>query len=291
MNTALIKCTGLVKQFTLGDSEVVALQGLDLTVQAGEMIGIIGVSGSGKSTLMNVLGGLMTPTAGRASVGDYDLIQLKGRALNRYRREEVGFVWQQAARNLIPYLSAIENIIYPMTLAGRKRRERRSRAETLLELVGLSERGDHYIQSLSGGEQQRVAIAVALANEPMILLADEPTGELDTATSLQIYDMLRELNERLNLTILIVSHDPMIARHVDRVVAIRDGRLASEIRHTEGDAVQEWAIMDGQGRIQIPPDYRESLGLEERVSLEIVEEGVLIKKRESLADSSEGGTA
>ena len=284
MDNPLITCKGLVKQFALGDTEVIALQGLDLTVQAGEMVGIVGVSGSGKSTLMNVLGGLMQPTAGKAAVGTYDLLKLTGRALDRYRREEVGFVWQQGARNLIPYLSAIENIIYPMTLAGRPRRERKARAEELLAMVGLSERADHHIPTLSGGEQQRVAIAVALANEPLILLADEPTGELDTATALQIYAMLRELNTTLGLTILIVSHDPSIARHVDRVVAIRDGRLATEIRQTKGDAVEEWAIMDDQGRIQIPPDYREALGLEERVTLEMVEEGVLIRPKKAEAE-------
>ncbi|MGB1253272.1 MAG: ATP-binding cassette domain-containing protein [Candidatus Promineifilaceae bacterium] len=282
MQKPLISCEGLIKQFSLGDTEVIALQGLDLTVQAGEMIGIVGVSGSGKSTLMNVLGGLIQPTAGRARVGEYDLLNLKGRALDRYRREEIGFVWQQGARNLIPYLSAVENIVYPMTLAGRSKRERQARAAQLLEMVGLSGRANHHIPTLSGGEQQRIAIGVALANEPLILLADEPTGELDTATSLKIYAMLRELNETLGLTILIVSHDPTIARHVDRVVLLRDGRLASEIRQVERnaageDVVAEWAIMDGQGRIQIPPDYREAFGLAERVTLEMTDEGVLIR--------------
>lgn len=277
MNEPLIICERLVKQFTLGDTEVLALQGLDLQVRRGEMVGVIGVSGSGKSTLMNVLGGLMQPTAGRVMVGGYDLHKLSERALNRYRRDEVGFVWQQGARNLIPYLSAIENVIYPMTLAGRARHERQARAEKLLDMVGLSERTNHHIPALSGGEQQRVAIAVALANDPTILLADEPTGELDSETALRIYGLFRELNQSLGLTILIVSHDPTIARHVDRVVAIRDGRLAVELRQTSEDTVEELTIMDAQGRIQIPPDYRKEFGLDERVSLEVVEDGILIR--------------
>jgi ABC-type lipoprotein export system ATPase subunit len=284
MNQPIIFCAGLTKQFTLGDGEVIALRGLDLTVQAGEMIGIVGVSGSGKSTLMNVLGGLIRPTAGSVRVGSHTLLTLSSRALDRYRREEVGFVWQQGARNLIPYLSALENVVYPMTLAGRSRRVQQTRAAELLAMVGLRERASHHIASLSGGEQQRVAIAVALANEPTILLADEPTGELDTTTALNIYAMLRELNTTLGLTILIVSHDPTIAQHVDRVVGIRDGRLAVELRlvpseQNEGlpHQVEELTIMDAQGRIQIPREMRDALGLGERVRMEQVEDGVLIR--------------
>lgn len=275
MNDPLISCNNLTKHFTLGDGEVIALQGLDLTVQRGEMIGIVGVSGSGKSTLMNVLGGLIRPTSGSVHVNDHNLLTLSNRALDRYRREEVGFIWQQSARNLIPYLSALENVIYPMTLAGRKRK--RERATKLLEQVGLGERMDHHIPSLSGGEQQRVAIAVALANDPSILLADEPTGELDTATALDVFALFHELNEA-GLTILIVSHDPTIARHVDRVVGIRDGRLAVEMRVGAEDEVEELTVMDAQGRIQIPSEVRNALGLSERVQLEVVEDGVLIRK-------------
>ena len=273
----LINCVGLTKRFTLGDAEIMALQELDFTMKAGEMVGVIGVSGSGKSTLMNILGGLIEPSAGRATVGEYELLKLSRRQRNRYRREEVGFVWQQGSRNLIPYLNARDNVLYPMTLAGRTKKQRQARADYLLELVGLSDRASHHMAALSGGQQQRVAIAVALANEPSLLLADEPTGELDTATALQIYAMLRDLNRELGLTILIVSHDPDIAQHVDRVVALRDGRLASELRQSEDDSVEELAIMDAQGRIQIPHELRESLGLSERVQLEEVDGGVVIR--------------
>ncbi len=275
MQKSLIQCNNLTKHFTLGEGEVIALQGLDLTMQRGEMIGIVGVSGSGKSTLMNVLGGLIRPTSGSVHVNNHNLQTLSKRALDRYRREEVGFIWQQSARNLIPYLSALENVIYPMTLAGRK--QKRERAIQLLKQVGLGERMNHHISSLSGGEQQRVAIAVALANEPSILLADEPTGELDTATALDVFALFHVLNAA-GLTILIVSHDPTIARHVDRVVGIRDGRLAVEMRVGAEDEVEELTVMDAQGRIQIPSEVRNALGLSERVQLEVVEEGVLIRR-------------
>lgn len=275
MEPPLIHCENLTKHFTLGDGEVIALQGLDLTVQRGEMIGIVGVSGSGKSTLMNVLGGLIRPTSGRVRVGEHNLLDLPRRSLDRYRREEVGFIWQQSARNLIPYLSALENVIYPMTLAGRKQKQQRAAA--LLEQVGLGERMAHHIPSLSGGEQQRVAIAVALANEPSILLADEPTGELDTATALDVFALFHELNAT-GLTILIVSHDPAIARQVDRVVGIRDGRLAVEMRVGAEDKVEELTVVDTQGRIQIPNEIRNALGLSDRVQLEVVDDGVLIRR-------------
>lgn len=285
MSESFITCTNLVKQFTVGQTEVVALQGLDLSVAKGEMIGIVGVSGSGKSTLMNVLGGLMQPSSGQVRVDGHDLLNLTERQLSRYRREQVGFVWQQGARNLVPYLTALENVVYPMTLAGQKRGIAVARASQLLEMVGLGERMHHGVQSLSGGEQARVAIGVALANAPVLLLADEPTGELDTETSLKIYNMLRQLNNELDLTILIVSHDPGIARHVDRVVAIRDGRLASEIRQTEDDAVQELTIVDEFGRLQLPPDIRKAMGVTDRVAVTMTDDGVLIQA----VDSAETG--
>src|SRR6266498_4085506 len=229
----LIVCENLVKIYRLnqesgGSVEVQALQGMDIVVTEGEMLGIVGASGSGKSTLLNVLGGLDRPTGGRAIVGNQELGQLSPAALDQYRRKTVGFVWQQGARNLISYLTALENIELPITLSGLVGKSNRARARELLELVNLSERKDHRLEELSGGEQQRVAIAIALANRPKLLLADEPTGELDTATAQTIYDLLRRLNKQLGLTMVIVSHDPGIARHVDRVVAVQDGKLASE---------------------------------------------------------------
>src|SRR5688572_14487857 len=246
------------------------------------MLGIVGASGSGKSTLLNVLGGLDRPTGGRALVGKQDLGQLSPGALDMYRRKTVGFVWQQGARNLIPYLTALENIELPLTLSGQVGKPTRARALELLELVGLQERKDHRLEELSGGEQQRVAVAIALANRPRLLLADEPTGELVTATAQTIYDLLRKLNKQLGLTMIIVSHDPGIARHVDRVVAVRDGKLASEtVRVQKSDSEEhhlvELAVVDAAGRLQIPREYLEQLNIRRRVQVELTENGILIR--------------
>jgi putative ABC transport system ATP-binding protein len=284
----LIVCENLVKIYRLnqesgGSVEVQALQGMDIVVTEEEMLGIVGASGSGKSTLLNVLGGLDRPTGGRALVGNQELGQLSPTALDQYRRKTVGFVWQQGARNLISYLTALENIELPLTLSGQVGKSTRARALELLDLVNLSERKDHRLEELSGGEQQRVAIAIALANRPKLLLADEPTGELDTATAQTIYDLLRHLNKQLGLTMVIVSHDPGIARHVDRVVAVRDGKLASEtLRVQKADSDEhhlvELAVVDAAGRLQIPREYLEQFDIHRRVQVELTEEGILIRR-------------
>ncbi len=292
-----IVCDNLVKIYKVADLEVVALQGLDLVVQTGELLGIVGASGSGKSTLMNVLGGLDRPSAGRAWVDGKDLLKLSNRDLNQYRREEVGFVWQHGARNLIPYLNALENVKLPMTLAGQAGRRVNQRAGELLDVVGLGDRMRHKLSELSGGEQQRVAIAVALANNPKFVLADEPTGELDSVTALAVYELFRDLNRQFGLTMLIVSHDPSIARHVDRVVAIRDGRMATEtVRSKSNNGVrglrakesieaehevqeevfEELTVLDAAGRLQIPKEYLEQFGIRGRVRLELTEDGILV---------------
>ena len=308
----LILCENLVKIYRLGHDlphgtgaravsksgggsvEVQALQGLDISVADGEMLGIVGASGSGKSTLLNVLGGLDRPTGGRALVGKQDLGQLGPTALDEYRRKTVGFVWQQATRNLIPYLTALENIELPLTLSGQVGKSTRKRALELLDLVGLRERMDHRLDELSGGEQQRVAIAIALANRPKLLLADEPTGELDTATAQTIYDLLRQLNGQLGLTIVIVSHDPSIARHVDRVVAVRDGKLASEtLRIQRADSEEhhlvELAVVDAAGRLQIPREYLEQFNIRRRVQVELTDNGILIRPPEREHPSHDQG--
>ena len=284
-----IVCDGLVKIYQMADLEVVALQGLNLTVGEGELMGIVGVSGSGKSTLMSILGGLDRPTAGQVRVGDFDLLKLSDRGLNRYRREQVGFVWQQSARNLVPYLNAVENVMLPMTLAGIAGRIKRERSRELLEMVGLGDRMKHHLRELSGGEQQRVAIAVSLANSPVLLLADEPTGEVDTATAGLIYDTISHLNEELNLTTMIVSHDPNIARHVNRVVSIRDGMLSSETRRRRGEAededpenademsFDELVILDAAGRLQLPKELLERFAIKGRATIDISDNGILIK--------------
>jgi ABC-type lipoprotein export system ATPase subunit len=293
MSDPFILCENLVKIYQVAELEMVALQGLNLTVEKGELVGIIGSSGSGKSTLMNILGGLDRPTAGKIRVDGNDLLKMPDRLLNRYRREKVGFVWQQSTRNLVPYLNAIRNVMLPMTLNGVTGREKTRRAEELLGIVGLSQRKHHHLPELSGGEQQRVAIAVALANNPTLLLADEPTGEVDSRTAATIYRTFQTLSRELHITTLIVSHDPGIARHVDRVVGIRDGMLASEtIRQTiaaqpdaDGAATEEageqnyaeLVVLDRAGRVHVPQEYLEQFSIKGHAQLELTAEGILIR--------------
>jgi ABC-type lipoprotein export system ATPase subunit len=273
---ALIVCENLVKIYKVADLEVVALQGLDLVVDRGEFTALVGASGSGKSTLMNILGGLDVPSAGRATVDGHVLGQMNPRELSLYQRRVIGFVWQQAARNLLPYLTARQNVELPMMLNGYSRRRREERAIDLLARVGLADRVEHMPDRLSGGEQQRAAIAVALANEPALLLADEPTGELDTTTSHEIFELLREANRELGVTIVVVTHDPLVSEQVSRTVAIRDGRTSTETLRRRASAEagghvisQEYAVLDRVGRLQLPHAYVEALGLERRVRLEL----------------------
>ncbi len=309
MNEPFILCDGLVKIFQVAGLEVLALQGLNLSVRQGELMAIIGASGSGKSTLMNILGGLDRPTAGRVRVGEHDLLKMNEIELTRYRREEVGFVWQQSARNLVPYLNAVENVELPMTLAGASGKAKHERAEYLLELVGLFGRSKHGLSELSGGEQQRVAIAVSLANNPSLLLADEPTGEVDSATAKIIYSTFHHLTSELGLTTVIVSHDPGIARHVERVVAIRDGMLASETRRStrvqvneahdseaEGDTspshvlvehFEELVVLDSAGRLQVPKEFLEQFNIKGRAILDVTDDGILIRAASSERDAPE----
>jgi ABC-type lipoprotein export system ATPase subunit len=270
---AEIVCDGLVRNYKVADLEVVALQGLELRVRPGEMIAIVGASGSGKSTLLNILGGLDAPSAGTVVVAGTTLSQISEGERTTYRRRTVGFVWQQTARNLLPYLSAVENVELPMALDGRD--GRRERAMELLGLVGLAEVADRRPGQLSGGEQQRVAIAVALANDPPLLLADEPTGELDSATAAEIFELLRRINRERGTTIVTVTHDPLVAEHVQRTIAIRDGRTSTEtVRRTrqadDGEHVttaEEFAVLDRAGRLQLPRAHVEALGLAGRVRL------------------------
>ncbi len=285
-----IECDNLVKIYKVADLEVVALQGLDLLVRAGEMMALVGPSGSGKSTLMNILGGLDFPTAGRVRVGEHNLLEMTRRDQVRYRRHMVGFVWQQTARNLLPYLTAQENVELPMALAGFPARERHERAADLLERVGLAERMKHRPDRLSGGEQQRVAIAVAMANRPQMLLADEPTGEVDSASAEQIFQSLRSLNEDFGVTVIIVTHDVNVATRVDRVVGMRDGRTSTEIlRRRDGDVAvheAEYAILDRAGRLQLPEAYIETLEMEDRVLLRLEEDHVGVWPEHSVQDET-----
>jgi ABC-type lipoprotein export system ATPase subunit len=287
-----ITCQDLFKIYKVADLEVVALRGLDLAVDRGEVLAIVGASGSGKSTLLNILAGYDTPSAGKVSVGDRDLLRMGGREVESYRRHEVGFVWQQTSRNLFPYLSALENVALPMMLTNTSPQEREERAENLLELVGLADRAEHIPERLSGGEQQRVAIAVALANNPPLLLADEPTGELDDATASEVLDLFGTVNQELDTTIVIVTHDPEIAYKVGRVVMIRDGKTSTEIRRkreytrritgsvdTE-TPLEEYTLVDGAGRVQLPREFLEELKIHDRASVQIEDGKVTIVSAE-----------
>jgi len=271
-----ITCDELVKSYRTGEIETVALAGLDLEVGQGEVLAIVGPSGSGKTTLLNVLGGLDRPTAGVVTVGGVDLLDLSPDGLMRYRRDVVGFVWQQNARNLLPYLSAVRNVELPMQLRGVGRQERHARACDLLESVGMADRMDHRLQELSGGEQQRVAIAIALANGPGLLLADEPTGSVDSQTAGVIVELFRGLAHRYGVTVVVVTHDTAIAEHVDRTVAIYDGRTSFErVRRTAGDLVvghEEYVIVDKTGRMQLPPELVERMGIAGRAKVHLADD-------------------
>ena len=264
---AYVEANDLFKIYKPADLEVVALRGVDLEVRSGELIGIVGASGSGKTTLLNILAGLERPSAGRIRVGDRDLLDITDQDLVAYRRREVGFVWQATGRNLVPYLSVRDNIELPQAIAGAGKRQRRERAEELLEALQMSDKTRRYPSELSGGEQQRVAIAVALANNPPLLLADEPTGELDTNMAEDVFRMLQRINRRFGVTIIIVTHYAGIANWVDRVVRIRDGRIGSEsylmssYRGDEGRE-EEYLVVDRAGRLQLPREYVEQLSLE-----------------------------
>ncbi len=270
---AAIRCSDLVRIFTADGVEVQALQGLTLSVDSGELVAIVGASGSGKSTLLGILSGLDKPTAGSVSVAGRDLLSLSSRERVDYRRRTVGFVWQQTSRNLLGYLTARENLALAMSLARSPDRERRS--ADLLDLLEVGHCADRTPSEMSGGEQQRVAIAVGLANEPRVLLADEPTGELDEATSAEVLEAMRGVNRELGVTTLIVTHDPTVSDHVARTVQIRDGRTATEVLRragvtAEGDEhmiAEEYAVLDRVGRLQLPQEYLTSLGMRERVRL------------------------
>lgn len=295
----MVECDGLVKIYKTKDIEVLALQGLDLTVKRGELMAIIGNSGSGKSTFLNMIGGLDRPSAGKLYVDGKNLFQMTEEELVKYKRNTVGFVWQNNARNLLPYLTAWENVMTPMLFqedSVMTEAEKKERALELLELVGLGHRKDSSLSQLSGGEQQRVAIAIALANNPKLLLADEPTGAVDRKTADDILEMFRHLNEKLGLTIIIVTHDKELSKKVNRVVSIRDGKTSSErimkndyrekLEHLdvdwqEDETQEEYAVLDRAGRLQIPNELLTEMGIDgNKVKLELVDGKIIIEKPE-----------
>ncbi|MCR8656035.1 ABC transporter ATP-binding protein [Paenibacillus endoradicis] len=288
----MIYCEGLVKIYKTDDLEVVALQGLNLTVEKGELMAIIGNSGSGKSTLLNTLGGLDRPSAGQVKVGPWDLLKMTEEERVSYKRDTVGFIWQNNARNLLPYLTALENVEMPMMLSGKLDR---AYAMQLLEWVGLKHRIHNKLHQLSGGEQQRVAIAISLSNRPELLLADEPTGSVDTATSDMIMNIFRKLNKEIGVTIVIVTHDMTLASQVDRVVAIRDGLTSTEFvkhnpeigshgegfvslsAHTSQNEHVAYVVVDKVGRLQVPREYLKSMDIKDKVLMEFDGEKITIR--------------
>ena len=295
MSERFIFCDNLVKIYKVADLEVVALQGLDLVVPEGEMMALIGASGSGKSTLLNVIGGLDEPSAGKIVVAGRDLLNIKQKERVQYKRNVVGFVWQQPGRNLLPYLTARENVELPMMLSSRAAKERRRRALELLEMVNLSDRADFRPDRLSGGQQQRVALAIALANNPPLLLADEPTGQVDSHSADEIFGALRRINQEMGTTIIVVTHDQRVVNKVDRVIAIRDGRTSSEIRRAvdlrDGQLEEEeWVILDRAGRLQLPQPYIAQLELQKRVKVRLEEDHVSVwpELNKALADAQGG---
>ena len=300
----MVRCDNLVKIYKSRDIEVMALQGLDLTVERGELMGIVGASGSGKSTLLNMLGGLDKPSAGSLFVDGKDMLKFSEKDFIEYKRHTVGFVWQNNARNLIPYLTALENVEMPMMLSGYE--GRRKRAEHLLDMVGLSARKNSMLGQMSGGEQQRVAIAIALANNPKLLLADEPTGAVDTKTAGNVLDVFKRLNRETGVTVIIVTHDVNLAKSIDRVVAIRDGKTSSELirkkpvmtdisfeqlselqqaeiraMQEENEGHEELVLLDKAGRLQIPKEYLSALGINggDKVRVELDGDKISIYKQ------------
>ena len=284
-----IVCENLVKIYKTADSEVLALQGLDLTVEYGEIMAIIGNSGSCKSTLLNMIGGLDRPSAGRLWVDGLNLFKLSEKELVAYKRRTVGFVWQNNARNLLPYLSVWQNVQMPMLLD--KGEAKKSAALDLLALVGMDHKRNSRLYQLSGGEQQRVAIAIALANHPSVLLADEPTGSVDVKTGANVLELFRQVNRELGTTVVIVTHDRQLAKKVNRVVAIRDGKIASErvmkesyrdrlheiTSLIEEEKVQdEYVVVDRAGRIQLPHDALERIGVTDSKVVMEIEDGRIV---------------
>lgn len=274
---AMIFCDRLVRIYKVSGVEVQALQGLDLVIGKGEMTALVGASGSGKSTLLNILAGLDQPTGGQARVAGHDLLTMGSKERLVYWREVVGFLWQQTSRNLLSHLTAGENIALPMQLAGVGKKERGRRTADILDLLGIGDCRDALVPQMSGGQQQRASVGVAIANNPKVLLADEPTGELDDQSATEVFAALRTANSQTGATILIVTHDSAVSEHVRRTIAIRDGRISTEVlRRTqigddgaESHIAEQYAALDRAGRLQLPADYVEALGMRDRVRLDL----------------------
>ena len=287
-NSCIVRCDGLVKLYKTSEVEVMALQGLELEIERGELIAIIGKSGSGKSTLLNMIGALDTPSAGKVYIDGIDLGQASTKELEEIRRNKIGFVWQKSSQNLYDYMTAVENVESQLYYDKMSKKERRERALNLLEEVG---------REMSGGEQQRVAIAAALIRNPDILLADEPTGAVDSKTSDMIQNLFRKLNRDREITVIIVTHDINLAKKVNRVVMISDGRVTTEkimkekyrekildseesgfdLVGSNEESHEEYSVVDKTGRLKLSDEIREQTGLtSSRVKVEVIDGKVVI---------------
>lgn len=272
----VVECRNLIKIHKQGNLEVVALHGLDFSMDEGEFVSIVGPSGAGKSTLLTILAGFERPSAGAVFVADRDLTEMSTKESPTYYRRDVGMVWQDFTRNLVPYLDVAKNVELPLLLGGVSGKRRRQRSLTLLDAVGLRGKAHAKVRTLSGGEQQRLALCIALAPAPRLLLADELTGELDTETSLAVFDLLKQLSEQTGLSVLVVTHDLAIAQRTDRVVRIVDGRIATQSRR----GASELVAIDDRGMIQLPRDLLIESGIDGQARVKIVPEGLLIEKED-----------
>jgi ABC-type lipoprotein export system ATPase subunit len=261
----------LIKIYNQGPQEVIALRGIDFEVKEGEFVSLMGASGSGKSTLLKILGTLDRPTGGLVVFDGQNISQLKDDQAVEFRRRKIGFVWQ--TENLVEGLTALENVLLPMRIAGKSKDTASKRAKMLLDTMGLKASADHRPSQLSGGQIQRVAVCVALANEPDVILGDEICGELDTETSERVMDYVRTANTDLQTTVVNVTHNPRVAKYADRVLHIRDGLIEGQKHTLYGDITE----VDAKGRLVVPEEVKKLAGIEKRVVLKVTDEGLLVK--------------
>ncbi|MFX0085349.1 MAG: ABC transporter ATP-binding protein [Candidatus Hodarchaeota archaeon] len=285
MQSHYLKCHDLIKLYSdpVTKMKIAALRGIDLEVEEGGLVALIGPSGAGKSTLINIIGGVERPSSGDVVVGDKIVNKMKGKELDQYHRQDVGFLYQFPKRNLVWNITVFQNVILPMKLVSRwALEEQKKRTLELLRILGLNQRADHKPHELSGGEAQRLGIAIALANDAGIILADEPTGELDSVTTFKIINYFKKINEELNKTIIVVTHDHRFANMTDKTMRILDGQIVGLHRAKDPFQIavvkerEELFYIDDFGNLRIPEYMRREAGLKKHVKLEIVDGRVTV---------------